>query len=1112
MAAGLATGRRRRRRTALACLGLALCLQGGAAEAARLLAAKGSQPERYGRIALTFDAPISVRAKLMGTVLVLSFGERVQAAPERLAAEMPAFVTTVRRDPDGTGLRLALQKPYRVNVQEAGEQVFVDLLPEGWAGLPPPLPPEVVTELAKRVQRAEAALKAATPAPPRKSLPVEVAHLPSLTRLAMRLPPGTATSAEPAGAATRIRVAGPWRIEAAEIRGRTKPAAANIVAEEDEGGASLLVTPGDGYLLTTERDDDGLTIDLSPRTPTPRQAANPVPPAPGTAEPAAPSEAKPAPAVRAGAGPAPAPDPTPSAPERAAGDGLVFSFRRTPPAALFERAGVATLVFETDEAVTAADAERIGLRPIGPPTRTGGVVVLSFVVPAGRLIDLLPVGPAQGAGGWELVTGDTLSPSDNLTATRAPGPGGRFGVGLKLPAPGSATWLDLDGERVAVVTSRARRLAGVAKRQRFVDFELLPSRLGVAVAAQADDLAVRPDLDGVSIGREGGLAVSTVMREPEAPLGRTGVLAIERGPWEMARRGDVRETLRELTRAITEATSAMRGPPRLDLARAMLANGLDPEALAVLAAAGADDPVLAGQREIPILAGLAEARLGRLAAARRTLTAENLAQDPEAALWRGFAEAQAGRWVAADNAFRATGDILERYPEDLQALLKAATIEAAIETGDLEGASRGLVSIGRLTPPPILRDRFAFLRGRMEEATGRTVAALATYERLGAEAERPVAVAATLRGTLLAHASGKLASKEAIDRLEREAITWHGGETEEAMNAGLAHLYADAGRYRDAFLATRRANATAPDSPVSRGLHAEAQALFDDLFLSPLGDKIPGIEAVALYFDFKDFAPIGRRGDEIVRRLADRLVGLDLLDSAAELLQHQVDNRLTGAARASVAARLAAIRLMDGKPLMALDVLEATHLPELPGDLRRARALIRARALSDLSRTDLALETIEGDTAADAQRLRADILWGARRWREAGEAHEALLGDIWRGRKPLDEAARADVIRAAIAYDLSGETIGLERLKGKFAGPMSESADARTFALLTAANALRNPGFREIAQRATSAETLAAFLAEYRKRYPDTGVPDRGRPPGKADTRAENRPEGAPPG
>ena len=391
------------------------------------------------------------------------------------------------------------------------------------------------------------------------------------------------------------------------------------------------------------------------------------------------------------------------------------------------------------------------------------------------------------------------------------------------------------------------------------------------------------------------------------------------------------------------------------------------------------------------------------------------------------------------------------------------------------------------------------MHARIDEATDRTKAALESYDRLADTGERPVAAAAALRGTLLARETGAIPLAQAIERLEGLATTWHGGQVENAITAGLARLYIAAGRFRDAFSAVRNANVIAPDAPQTRALHDEALALFDDLYLSPRGDAVSGIEAVALYFDFKEFAPIGRRGDAVVRRLAERLVGLDLLDSAADLLQYQVDRRLTGPARSSVATQLASIRLMDGKPLMALEAIENTYLPELPGDLRRARALLRARALSDLSRTDLALEAIEGEAGPDAVRLRADILWSARRWREAGEAHEALLGDAWRSGKTLDDAARADVIRAGIAYNLAAEPIGLERLKAKFSGAMAESADARTFALLTSADATKKPGFRAIAQKATSAETLEAFLTEYRKRYPDAALPARGQAEKRAD-------------
>ena len=69
---------------------------------------------------------------------------------------------------------------------------------------------------------------------------------------------------------------------------------------------------------------------------------------------------------------------------------------------------------------------------------------------------------------------------------------------------------------------------------------------------------------------------------------------------------------------------------------------------------------------------------------------------------------------------------------------------------------------------------------------------------------------------------------------------------------------------------------------------------------------------------FRNLMPIGRRGDEMIRRLADRLAAVDLLDQATEILQYQVDHRLQGAARAQNATRLAMYYLMNRKPARAI--------------------------------------------------------------------------------------------------------------------------------------------------------------------------------------------------
>ncbi len=76
-------------------------------------------------------------------VLVISFGE--PAGPDVTEAfEMIGnYVTAARRDPDGRAIRMALAQPVSVNTMKAGEKLFVDLLPEGWVGMPPGLPQEL---------------------------------------------------------------------------------------------------------------------------------------------------------------------------------------------------------------------------------------------------------------------------------------------------------------------------------------------------------------------------------------------------------------------------------------------------------------------------------------------------------------------------------------------------------------------------------------------------------------------------------------------------------------------------------------------------------------------------------------------------------------------------------------------------------------------------------------------------------------------------------------------------------------------------------------------------------------------------------------------------------
>ena len=281
-----------------------------------------------------------------------------------------------------------------------------------------------------------------------------------------------------------------------------------------------------------------------------------------------------------------------------------------------------------------------------------------------------------------------------------------------------------------------------------------------------------------------------------------------------------------------------------------------------------------------------------------------------------------------------------------------------------------------------------------------------------------------------------------------------------------------------------------PNSDMTRKIQDEAAVTFDSLFLAGKGDALPPVEALGLFYDFRELTPIGRRGDEMIRRLADRLVAVDLLDQAAELLQHQVDHRLQGAARAQVATRLATIYLMNRKPDRGLATLQATRSAELSNELRDQRLLLEARALTDIGRHDLALELIANVNGREAIRLRSDILWAARRWSLAAEQIELLYGDRWRDFTPLSDAERADILRAAIGFALGDEPLGLSRLREKYTAKMADGPDRRAFDVVSAPIGTSSTEFQAVARKIASVDTLTTFLSDMRARYPDAaGTP-----------------------
>lgn len=776
---------------------------------------------------------------------------------------------------------------------------------------------------------------------------------------------------------------------------------------------------------------------------------------------------------------------SPAITARRSSDGLrlTIPFAQATPAAVFTRADSLWMVFDSESPLDVSQIARDG----------GAIVRDALRVPLHRgqavrvrLNRPQLVGVSGDATSWMVHVADVSpSPPQPLSALRNVTDPARASVTVPFEEPGRAHRLvDPDaGDSVLVVTAKLPG-RGFIKQQNFVEFALLETAHGLAVQLNSDDVQAELSADKVVIGRPGGLTLSAVEMTQQRAIVAAKLL-LDVNTWRDDRAANFIQRRDALWTQAAHATGEARVPTRLELARFYIANGFYVEARAAIDALFADQPAASEDSNLLIVHALANILAGNPEQGLKDLANPAIGAGYDSRLWRGMAHARLGKWAEARELFKGVEFALGVLPLELQRLAIIDALRAALEARDYAGVSSRLNELDIVGVAADQEGYVALLRGRMAQALGRDKDALADYRRAIASPDRISASEAKLQEVELAVKRGEISSEQAQADLETLSVTWRGDAIEVKTLQLLARIYAKESRFREALMASRIATRLQPNSEPSRQMQDEAAELFSQLFNGPRADDMPAVQALALFYEFRELTPIGRRGDEMIRRLADRLAAVDLLDQAGELLQYQVEHRLDGSARAHVASRLAMIYLTNRKPDRALAALRATRISDLAGELRQQRLLLEARAQSDVGRHDLALDIISNLVGREAIRLRSDIHWAARRWRESAEQIELLYGERWKEFPPLTEFEKSDIIRAAIGYSLSDDGIGLARLKEKYAAKLDGDADRGAFEAATKLAATNSAEFATIAKMAASVDTLDGFLREMRHRFPD---------------------------
>ena len=1089
----------------------------------------------YARLIFTLADEIEANVRLANGIVVITFGKPVAVSVDRVAQTAGGYVAAARADPDGAAIRLALTRKVTVNSMAAGEKFFVDLLPEDWAGLPPGLPQEVVDELARRAREADKKAREQKQLAALREQPavrVRVGAQPTFTRYVFELPGLVPIAHDRVDNKLTLTFEAPLRFDLADVQAALPPSVQAI----ESGPPGERVTVRFAFIgkvdVRTFREDNNYVVDVQPivprvEAPSAQRPGQPnglisglietrpapnaaVPPAAAPSPPATPPQAiappaatpPPAAASKAPEPPAPTVDAAappardPAAPVvvevKRQGDTLrlVFPFATPTPAAVFGRADSIWLVFDSQAPIDIAQViAQAGRTIVGATvTRSREGEVVQVKLDRAKLTSVSTEGAV-----WAVTVGDVaLEPTRPLGALRNTSAAARANVTIPFDQPAQLHRLsDPDvGDTLFVVTALGPA-RGFVKSQDFVEFRALASTHGVVIQPLADDVTAEVTPEKIIVTRPGGLTLSGAGARATAgpsaePVRRADrAFLVDPQVWGADRASDFRERQTELIRAAADAEALRRNAARLDLARFYLARGMEAEAKGVLDLLAGDERAVAEDARPLVLRAIANILLHRPVDAMKDLTQTAVGNHYDAPLWRALAQSEQGDWAQAREGFKTFDAAIATLPVELQRQVCMEALRAAIEARDFGDAVNRLHELETLGVPSELAPAFAVLKGRVAEGLGHLSDALALYHGAADTADRAAAAQAGLREIALRQKIGDVKREDAVASLETLTTIWRGDETEAEALAMLARFYGEDGRYRDQFHIMRVALVAHPRSEMTRRIQDEAATAFEALFLTPKGDGMPAIDALSLFYDFRNLTPVGRRGDEMIRRLADRLVSVDLLDQAAELLQHQVDNRLQGAARAQVAARLAVVYLMARKPDRAIQTLRTSRAGDLPTELRNQRLMIEARALSDTGRADVALEVVGNMNGREVERLRADILWRARRWRAAAEQIEKLLSERWRDPSPLTDPERADVLRGALGYTLGEETIGLDRFRQKYLPRMAEGPDRRAFDIVTAPFAPSAPEFAEIAKTIAAVDTLDIFLRDIKAR-PDT--------------------------
>ncbi len=589
----------------------------------------------------------------------------------------------------------------------------------------------------------------------------------------------------------------------------------------------------------------------------------------------------------------------------------------------------------------------------------------------------------------------------------------------------------------------------------FVEFSLLPTAQGLAVAKKSEDVAVLPLRNGLRISPPQGATLTVGLPDvDQSKLAGAMGQSVTLFPYEYWKPEDdlkMPEQKRALFHRIVESSNPQESnDARLRLAQLMLSQGLAAEALGYLDGINRTNPAFFRSSKLAALRGAANFLMYRFVESSRDFAAAELNNSKEVDYWRSMIGDLLGNPDQSYDYLTLNTDYISKYPPIFRQRLAIVAADRSIGGKDYNTA---LKIFDTLTQDKIIdpiSTYVNFLMAKISSETGQDKEAKDTWDKLAEDYKHPFVQARAEFSRILWEIDHEnLPKDKVIDRLERLRLAWHGDSLELNILTMLGDLYADQKDYVNAMRVWNGGVTAFPNTSASLDMSRKMQETFIAMFNGGVADQLPPLTALSLYYEYRNYTPTGNTGNEIINKLADRLVSVDLLEQAAALLDRQMHFAAEKEKRSEIGAKLATVYLFNHQPAKALATLQDSVYGENSLMLRLLRNRLTAEAMVELGQLDRALLTIGSDNSADAERIRIGVYWKNKNWSQLITSIENMLKTRKDITAPVTLEESEYLLKLALAYVFENNRTQLQYLHDYFTPLMAGNPNMPVFTFIT---------------------------------------------------------------